>query len=249
MEKLETGSLRERLSKVLDSLVEEGIALANDLTQDKPKIFGRSYQQWYTKALGAIRALVPDRLDEFRELYEGRPTRKVINRVTYSIKDFALGVSISPHSSLLPEKSWAWTRVNAQVLIIESAATRLDDILSNVRGVMQAELLDSEIEAARHLLNSNHVRAAGALAGVVLERHLKQMCSVHNLTSRKRNPTISDWNELLKEAGVFDVPQWRAVQHLADIRNLCDHPKEREPTNDEVDELIRGVDKSIKTLF
>ena len=48
---------------------------------------------------------------------------------------------------------------------------------------------------------------------------------------------------------VLDIPSWRQIQRLGDIRNLCVHKKERDPTNDEVEELINGVEKYTKTLF
>ena len=56
-------------------------------------------------------------------------------------------------------------------------------------------------------------------------------------------------NDTLKNATVIDVPVWRNLQRLADIRNLCSHAKDREPTRDEVEELISGAQKVIKTLF
>ena len=54
---------------------------------------------------------------------------------------------------------------------------------------------------------------------------------------------------LLKAANVVDVPQWRFIQHLGAIRNLCDHNKAMEPTAEQVTDLITGVDKTLKTLF
>jgi hypothetical protein len=39
---------------------------------------------------------------------------------------------------------------------------------------------------------------------------------------------ISNLNDQLKSADVIAVPQWRAIQYLADLRNLCDHPKGKE---------------------
>ena len=36
---------------------------------------------------------------------------------------------------------------------------------------------------------------------------------------------------------------------VQDIRNLCDHDKTKEPTPEQVDDLIDGVSKTIKTLF
>ena len=69
------------------------------------------------------------------------------------------------------------------------------------------------------------------------------------MTIRKRNPTIGDFNDSLKNNDVIDVPDWRFIQRLGDLRNLCSHKKHREPTNDEVAELIDGVDKIVKTVF
>jgi len=87
------------------------------------------------------------------------------------------------------------------------------------------------------------------MAGVVLEKHLSQVCCNHNLTVSKRNPEISDLNNLLKTEKVIEIPQWRFIQRLSDIRNLCDHNKKKEPTPEEVLDLINGVDKITKTLF
>jgi len=47
----------------------------------------------------------------------------------------------------------------------------------------------------------------------------------------------------------FNVPTWRFIQRLGDLRNLCTHKKQRDPSNDEVEELIDGVDKATRTLF
>ena len=91
--------------------------------------------------------------------------------------------------------------------------------------------------------------AAGALAGVVLERHLAEVCNNHQIPVTKKAPTIFDLNEALKAANVTDVPEWRYIQHLADIRNLCDHNRKAEPTPAQVEDLIAGVAKVIKTLF
>lgn len=87
------------------------------------------------------------------------------------------------------------------------------------------------------------------MAGVVLERHLAQVADDHTLQSRKKNSTISSWNDLLKENGVIEVPQWRRIQLLGDPRNLCDHDKQKEPTRTDAAELVDGVKRVIKTVF
>jgi hypothetical protein len=115
--------------------------------------------------------------------------------------------------------------------------------------LLQADIFDSELEAADHLLKNKFARAAGALAGVVLERHLGEVCSSHNITLRKKDPTISDLNDALKAASVIDTAQWRSIQHLGDLRNLCDHNKQVEPTAEQVRDLLTGVAKVTKTTF
>ena len=93
------------------------------------------------------------------------------------------------------------------------------------------------------------LRAAGAIAGVILEKHLRQVIADHGIVVRKAEPTINDFNDHLKKAGVLDVPAWRQIQRLGDIRNLCGHSKHREPEKEEVEELIEGADRIIRTLF
>jgi hypothetical protein len=82
----------------------------------------------------------------------------------------------------------------------------------------------------------------------VAEKHLEEVCHNHNVAVKK-NPTMSTLNDALKDKDVIDVPEWRFIQRLGDLRNLCDHNRKREPTEEEVLELIDGVDKIMKTVF
>jgi hypothetical protein len=45
------------------------------------------------------------------------------------------------------------------------------------------------------------------------------------------------------------LPTWRLIQRLGDIRNLSAHSKEREPTKDEIEDMIRGCEKLIAEVF
>ena len=98
-------------------------------------------------------------------------------------------------------------------------------------------------------MKNGFLRGAGAIAGVVLEAHLMQVCSNHALSLRKKHPSINDFNSLLKDNNVIDVPTWRFIQRLGDLRNLCDHKQQKDPTTDDVLELTDGTEKIIKTIF
>lgn len=69
------------------------------------------------------------------------------------------------------------------------------------------------------------------------------------MKSKKKNPCINDFNQLLKDEEVIDTAIWRYICMLGDIRNLCDHHKNEEPRLDQVSDLIIGTDKIIKTVF
>lgn len=236
----------QKIRQELDMLINEGLELGQNLTKDKMQ-FRVRYHEWYTRALPVVRHLLPDRLAEFERLYH-LDKRKAIDVSTYTIEDYLQGLSVARGLQKLNVDEITLSKFLNQALILKSAASRLDDILSNIQGILQADLFDSEVDAARELKRNGHLRAAGVVVGVVLERHLAKACQNHGVVVRKKNPNISDFNDLLKSPDVFDTPTWRWMQRLGDLRNLCCHSKDRDPTADEVQELIDGVDKAIKTI-
>ena len=233
-----------------DAAVEqEPLALAERMKGS----FERNYQRWYTEARAVVEQLLTARADEFSQLYLGDGKRKTIDAATYTIQDWLTGRR-APADSAGNGKSFndrvvVSLRMKTQLEILRSAEARFDSSLFDIRQLVQAELFDSELDACRELSSRGFLRAAGSIAGVVLERHLLRVLANHNIVVRKKEPTINDFNDRLKKADVLDVPAWRQIQRLADIRNLCSHSKHREPRKKEVDELIEGVDKLTRTLF
>jgi hypothetical protein len=215
--------------------------------------FAESYQSWYSEARAVIRQLLPDRLADFIRHYEKPKPRKDITYESYRIEDYLQGLNVTRTFGLQKETvvgpDAAIPHIRQQLSILKSVRARFESSLFDIRQLVQADLFDSEIDSAALLAKNGFFRAGGAVAGVVLEKHLGQACDNHTLNIAKKTPTIADYNNALKEADVVDMAQWRFIQHLADIRNLCDHDKKTEPTRDQVEDLIAGVRKTIKTLF
>lgn len=212
--------------------------------------FKAEYQGWYSEALALLRLLLPDRVADFMRHYEKPKGRKNIDFENYRIEDYLQGVIVTGYAKeIVVDSSSAIPHFEQQLAMVEAAKARFTSSLFEIRQLVQADLLDSELDSAEVLAKHKFTRAAGAVAGVVLERHLSQVCADHKIPTGKKNPTISDFNESLKAANVIDLPQWRFVQHLGDIRNMCDHSKVPEPTPEQVADLILGVKKIIKTVF
>lgn len=228
-----------------------GKQLKQQLGDDAPAymkdlpIFSRKYQPWYSESKALIRQIIPDRIDDFRRHYERNSSRKMLQWDNYVIEDYLQRLS---RPDVVPMRA-GLARMEQQLAIVQSAQQRFKSSLFDIRQLVVADLYDSEIESARALAKNKFYRAAGAVAGVILEKHLAQICANHAIKVAKKNPTIGDLNDLLRAGEVIDVPRWRANQHLADIRNLCDHHKAKEPTAEQVQDLVDGVDKVLKTIF
>lgn len=211
--------------------------------------FNHKYERWYSESKVLLKQLLPDRLEDFIQHYEPARNRKDISYSTYRIRDYLHSTQVTIGERIVVDSEAAISHFQQQFSILNAAQARFESSLLDIRQILQADLMDSEIETAEHLARYKFTRAAGAIAGVVLERHLSQICKDHELEIKKKNPTISDFNDLLKSNETIDVPQWRFIQHLADIRNLCDHSKIPEPSADQVSDLITGVKKIMKTVF
>lgn len=230
-----------------ESAIDDGLTATQIIEQGD---YAPHYQRWYSTALRVVEQLLPDRYDEFSEHYRLEKHPSKVGFSTYTISDYIQG-TIYPGIGLDTEsaRSVAMTRIKNQIDILASAEDRLDSILSDIEGSLEATLFDDELVMASELLRARHVRSAGVIAGVVLERHLKTVIDNHEVSLGRKKPQLSNLNDGLKDARVFDNPRWREIQRLADIRNLCAHDGERDPEPEEVGELIDRTDRIVKSVF
>lgn len=240
--KEEIKALISQGEKINDALSSVGRGQADESSNLEYFLF--NYQLWYTKAQAVIKQLSPDRLTDFNLLYND-PKRKELDFATYCISD---ALRTTTHMN---RKYGPWTaslNLTQQIIMLRACLERFDSKVYDIQTILQADIFDSEIDSAKHLLKMGFVRAAGAICGVIIEKHFADVAHNHNITIRKKDPTISDYNDIFKD-NVYDTLEWRKIQRLADIRNLCDHNKEREPTREDVSELINGTDRIVKTIF
>lgn len=228
----------------IQQLINDGETILKKLhTLDDLVQLRQEFEIWYSESYALIKVVLPERINDFSKMYYDDKTKKGLKTYFQHIP------------SMMDE--WGDTTIidqvksvlDSQIGILKSCEKRFESSLFDIKQLLQADIFDSELDAARELNKKGFLRAAGAISGVVLEGHLKQVCINHNIVIKKTNPTISDFNQLLKDNEIIETHDWRFIQRLGDIRNLCDHKKQREPTKEEIEELIKGVEKIIKTLF
>ena len=142
------------------------------------------------------------------------------------IRDYLQGLRITRGGDIIADGSTTVSEFEQQLNFVKAAKETLSSTLIDLKSILQVDLFDTEIESVAALEKSGYLRAAEAIRGVVIEKHLHYVCDVHNIKISKKNPGSSDLNELLKTASIITVPQWRFIQHLADIRNICNHARE-----------------------
>jgi hypothetical protein len=149
-----------------------------------------NYQPWYTEVRALLKQVLPDRLTDFAAHYEKPKNRKSISYENYRIEDYMQGLRVTFGADTRADPTAAMPHLQQQIAILNSAVARFESSLFEIKQLVQADLLDSEVEAARELLKHRFTRAAGAVAGVVLERHLVQVCENHAVKVTKKNPSL-----------------------------------------------------------
>lgn len=244
----------EKYKNDIAKLIKSCEAIFNKMKDNKNLAEQRQvYEIWYSESFAVIKIILPDRISDFSKMYYDDKKREGLKTFfQHTPSTFIKGNDINWEmgDQIIPPKEidFAKSIFDSQIGILKSCERKFESSLFDIKQLIQADIFDSELKAAKELNKKGFVRGAGAIAGVVLEGHLSQVCKNHNLTINKKNPTINDFNELLKENGIIEIKDWRFIQHLGDLRNLCDHKKENEPKTDDIEDLINGTDKMCKTL-
>jgi len=245
----------EKYKNDIQKLIKTGEAIFKKMKDNKNLAqLRQDYEIWYSESYAVLKIILPDRISDFSKMYYNDKIKEGLKTYFQYIPStiikgndlmWEMGDRIVPPKKIDVAKSI----FDSQIGILKSCEKRFESSLFDIKQLLQADIFDSELDAASELNKKGFVRGAGAVAGVVLEGHLTQVCNNHNILIKKNNPSINDLNQLLKDNKVIETSVWRFIQHLGDLRNLCDHKKQQEPSKEEIEELINGVDKISKTLY
>ena len=239
----------EEIKREVVALQEEGGELMAAFRQKRKSTpFEAQYQCWYTRALPLVRRLAPDRYAEFRSYYEIDPRRPHGHwSHAYVIQHYMKGIDPFVGDDYDIHQLTAVCFYN-QLIIFDSLLARLDYTLADLEDQLQVGLQAAELEAARSLIKLS-ARSAGALAGVVLEAHLRRLVRKHRVKLRKQKPRLRDLADALKDAGILDAQAWSQLGWLADIRERCVQKQDVPPTKAQARDLIDGAHWLIKNVF
>ncbi|MCA8834777.1 MAG: hypothetical protein K8953_06775 [Proteobacteria bacterium] len=188
----------------------------------------RDYYIWYYKACKVLHILDSHKLKDFQDFYTNYTEDWIIDQTEDFFSSFEKGFRIQNYILLAVDKNF-------------------DSTFFNLERDIHYGIYESEIDIARELQEQGYFRAAGAIAGVVLEIHLKKVAS-NNGIKIKDKATMSDYNNALKSAGVYSKILSSQIKTCTDIRNKCVHPDKDEPTPADISTIIHNAEIVIASV-
>jgi len=172
------------------------------------------YQRWYSSSQYLVNEYLPSRLIEF-ESYYGGP-------FGVATKLELIRSDLSSDSS---EYVYSWKKsflIQRGIISSISLLARIKE--KSLRQILTSDIVNSEIEEADLLFENKHYRAAGAVAGVALERHLKTLCEINGITYKIKGIASLAHALYNNKPPKIDNTELSNIEFLGKIRNDCTHP-------------------------
>ncbi len=153
------------------------------------------------------------------------------------------------YDAFLNAERYQFYDTNAVVLnrLLPVIKATYDDLkngfLITFKQIVQAEVFDSELEQAKSLLESGYKNAAAVIAGVVLETAIKELCLNNGIDIERKR--LTQLNDDLAKASVYNKLQQKQITALADIRNNAAHGNYDEFTKEDVERMINDIERFI----
>ena len=210
-----------------------------------------SYQSWYDLSYKIISICSPRRLEEFERLYTGDKTIKNdgdLNFLTAGIIHYFQNLLVQTGDLKKDFFITFASNFTTQRSILLAISKNFDNPLFNLENDIRSRIYESELDIAKDIQDQGHLKIAGAVAGVIIEAHLKTLVAKRKISIKTQNnkpPTMDDYNNALKKDDTYDTATWRLIQRCGDIRNDCAHSNEDKPTKKETDDIIRAAEQII----
>jgi uncharacterized protein YjbI with pentapeptide repeats len=109
----------------------------------------------------------------------------------------------------------------------------------------QNEVFNDLLDEAFYLLTQGYKDAAAVYIGIVLERHLRQLCSKHGIdlaNKNKKKPKMArDMNQVLYNKKRINQVDWESITSWVGIRNKAAHGHVEAYNIEQVENMYRGV--------
>ena len=230
----------------LRALEKQGAAVLASLQRPSGD-FIRLYAAWYAQAAQLVHDFLPE---STFDVFKNAHIDGVYSPKSYCESSSDMGVT---------GKKVMKKRLNFMLGVFSTIRPRLEKTIFQLYSEIRTKVFTSELDACKSLLEQAKdrrkagentelpVRATGAIAGVVLERHLVSVASGRGITIKPR-ATLGSLVKTLADGQVIDSMYEDRLKACTKIRNKCDHALKDKPTVEDVQHLINETEFFVGSL-
>lgn len=194
----------------------------------------REYEIWFNSALVFIEDYLPRRTADFESAFADAASLIRFDDPEYKKVENYRG-RLNQH-------------IHTQRNLLASIPRKIETEQNRVRKAVSNQIATDEVYQAKELWDEDHVRAAGVVTGVALERYLLTLCNMSDsVTDYSHTDGINPLAQKLYEAGEIDDTTRSQLEHLSSIRADCAHANEQEPNRRDVQRLFNQAEEIIDT--
>ncbi|MBS1798934.1 MAG: DUF4145 domain-containing protein [Acidobacteria bacterium] len=178
------------------------------------------YQRWRTQAINLI--------------------ERVCGRTSTHYKDIR-SIAETPESKLN-----GYYFVDCLGILEAASKDYADGLLSEIRTLVRAELLDDFLTQADALFKQGYHVPAASVAGAVLEDTLRKLCDKNGIVYDPAKSNLNVLNTELAKAEVYDKLVQKRITAEADLRNSADHGQFAKVKVNDVEDMLSWVRRFVE---
>jgi len=213
----------------------------HEIANEHSTKFSECYLSWFFTVSNCIKYLYPEKHNEFINCYYNKSITDQRISTNYKISNYLNNEQLSKISTINYYNEYKRINVvyncfNFQKLIIKAIIDNFNSVSFNYEKETYMSFQEENIDSAQELFDNNFLRAAGALCGVIIEKHLKTKLLPFDENAFQLS--LSPLNDKCKLNNLYSEIERKRISHMAGIRNLCDHKKPIDPTKQQIQTLI-----------
>lgn len=127
--------------------------------------------------------------------------------------------------------------------IVEAAHRDFESgLLFEIKSLVRAEVLEDFLTQAEVLLKNGYYIPAASLAGAILEDTLRKLCEKNGVPVAEKTK-LDSLNSELARNNIYDKLVQKRITALADIRNNADHGHFDKFSKDDVDDMLKWINR------
>jgi hypothetical protein len=160
-----------------------------------------------------------------------------------------MGMTIAPNGESIPSLRLTFvTHFAQQLRMLNAVRDGLEYVLTDLRSTLYGTVESCMLDTVYTLSHHGHCRAAGALAGILLETHLIHIAAKYRVATRTASTDITRLNTALKCGGIYDGELWHFIQRLGALRDVWVYSSRLDPCEDELMAFLHDVQTVCHTV-